>query len=385
MNTVKWQEDIEELKTRLPKLHIDFFYAKNKRDFFNKIEALQQKIDSLDTYEIIIELAKIVATAKDAHTAVMLPQSKRFPFDCFVFDEGIYITTTNFNNNELLYHKITKIEGQKIETVCEKVTEIISHENMQFVLNTLPDYLTCTNILYGLGIISNPEEITITLENRIGDHLERAITPIYYSDYKALKQENNQLPLYRQKEDLYYWSNFDNGILYINYNRCKDMEQLTVATFCDHLKTEIMRNENIRKIVLDYRNNTGGNSELFRPFLEWLSKNKDANKRNKLFVIVGRDTFSSALLNVYILKNKTSAIFIGEPTGGKPNCFGEVKYLELKNSGLYVRYSTKYYHLIDNDEELSFVPDILSKVSFNDYINGVDSAMDKVLQIGNKN
>ena len=119
--------------------------------------------------------------------------------------------------------------------------------------------------------------------------------------------------------------------------------------------------------------------------MEWLSKNKDANKRNKLFVIVGRDTFSPALLNVYILKNKTNAIFIGEPTGGKPNCFGEVKYLELKKSGLYVRYSTKYYHLIENDEELSFVPDILSKVSFNDYINGVDRATDKVLQIGNKN
>ena len=42
-------------------------------------------------------------------------------------------------------------------------------------------------------------------------------------------------------------------------------------------------------------------------------------------------------------QNDTEAIFIGEPTGGRPNHFGEVKSFNLPNSGLSVRYSTKYF------------------------------------------
>lgn len=385
MKTVEWQGDIEELKTILPKVHKNFFYAKNEKDFYTKIDDLQQNIGSLDTYKIVIELAKIVATAKDAHTTVMLPQNERLPFDCYAFDEGIYITATDCDNEELLYKKIIKIEDYETEAICEKLTEIIPHENMQFVLHTLPNYLICTDILYGVGIINNSGKITLTLQNRIGETLKRTVKSIHYRDYMIKKQENNYLPLYRQNEDLFYWSCCENDILYIKYNRCKEMESITVAEFCEKLKTEIISNTKIKKIVLDYRNNTGGNSELFRPFLMWLSRNKKVNKKGKLFVVVGRDTFSSALLNVYVLKFTTKAIFLGESTGGKPNCYGEVKYLELKNSGLYIRYSTKYYYLIEDDEELSFVPDIHCKVSFEDYINGIDSVMEEILEISSKN
>lgn len=105
------------------------------------------------------------------------------------------------------------------------------------------------------------------------------------------------------------------------------------------------------------------------------------NRKGNLYVITGRETFSSALLNLYSLKSKTNAIFIGEPTGGKPNCYGEVGKFKLKNFGITICYSTRYYDIIENDKLLSFVPDINLEVSVESFILGTDPWMEYILTL----
>ena len=70
-------------------------------------------------------------------------------------------------------------------------------------------------------------------------------------------------------------------------------------------------------------------------------------------------------------KQMTSAIFVGEPTGGKPNHFGEVRSFQLPTSNLKVKYSTKYFQF--TKEEMDTVkPDKLIEPSFEDYQKGID-------------
>ena len=375
MNNIDWQADIEQMRNELPRLHNNFFHVKNEAEFYGMIDKLQQNLSNMDTYAIVMELARIVATARDAHTAVMLPQNYRLPFDCYPFAEGLFITATDDEFKDLLHTKILKIEACETATIIERLSEIIPHENRQFMLSSLPSFVRCVDILYGIGIITDPEEIIITVENDEGKAVRRTLRPLKYEDYQAVTLVDQPLPLYRQNREKFYWHCFDSGVLYVNYNKCRDMESPSVKDFSESLKAKIIGNNGIEKVVLDYRNNSGGNSELFKPFLVWLSRNQDINQQGKLFVIVGRDTFSSASLNVYYLKYNTAAVFVGEPTGAKPNHFGEVKYLELESSGLMIRYSTKYYELIEDEEQLSFTPDIECKVSFIDYVRGIDSCM----------
>jgi len=325
-----------------------------------------------------MEIARIVASSKDAHTAAMLPRNYRFPFDCYPFEEGLFITATNDENKDLLYKKIMKIDNYDINIVCEKLTQVISHENMQFVLSSIPSFIVCADILYGIEVIEDIEKVVITIENEDGNKFEKTVIPVKYSDYKIQINPSSVLPLYRQNSGKFYWSNFDKGIFYINYNKCKDMDELSVKEFCSQLILEITSNTQIEKLVIDLRNNTGGNSELFEPFLLWISQNESINQKGRLYVIVGRDTFSSALLNTYFTKSRTNAVFIGESTGGKPNCFGEVKYLQLSSSGLYIRYSTNYFDIIEDDNQLSYIPDIGLKVTFQDYLSNRDSCMDYI-------
>jgi C-terminal processing protease CtpA/Prc len=377
VNDAMWREDIEQLKNELPRLHSDFFYTGNEDEFFARIEALRRDLDEMSTYDIVLEMARIVATARDAHTTVVLPQNYRLPFDCYPFAEGLYITATDEANQILIHGKILQIGEADTADVYKAVAEITPHENMQFVLACLPKSITCVDILYGLGIVEYVDSVDITVLDREGNTARIEITPVKYADYQPVKPTVPHLPLYRQREDQFYWSALQDGVFYINYNKCRNMEapEASVSEFCDQLIEELSDNREVEKVVIDLRHNTGGNSELFKPFLQWLSANEALNQRGKLFVIVGRDTFSSASLNMFFLRYNTEAIFVGEPTGGKPNHFGEVKYLDLKHSGLYIRYSTKYYHLIEDDQQLSFVPDIQCPVSFEDYADLVDRCM----------
>ncbi len=46
---------------------------------------------------------------------------------------------------------------------------------------------------------------------------------------------------------------------------------------------------------------------------------------------------------------QTNPILVGEPTGGKPNSYGEISSFLLPNSGLVVNYSTKYFEQVSGD------------------------------------
>ena len=95
------------------------------------------------------------------------------------------------------------------------------------------------------------------------------------------------------------------------------------------------------------------------------------NKKENLKVIIGRETFSSALLNAYTFKNSTNAKIIGEPSGGKPNCYGEILRITLPNSKLVITYSTRFYKLIEDDLVMALYPEEIFLESIEDYINSI--------------
>jgi C-terminal processing protease CtpA/Prc len=110
-----------------------------------------------------------------------------------------------------------------------------------------------------------------------------------------------------------------------------------------------------------------------------LKKRPHFLKKGSTYVLIGRRTFSSAILNAIDLKKQTSAIFVGEPTGGKPNHYGEVQMMRLPQSGLPVTYSIKYFRVLDDDPE-SLEPDIFVEPGISDYLEKTDPVLNYVLE-----
>ncbi len=83
------------------------------------------------------------------------------------------------------------------------------------------------------------------------------------------------------------------------------------------------------------------------------------------------------MLNAIDLKQKAGAVLIGEPTGGKPNHYGEVKRVTLPHSGLTLSYSTKYFSRYKKDTS-TLRPDIELLWSFDDFSSLKDGVMELI-------
>jgi hypothetical protein len=317
----------------------------------------------------MIHIAKILASLGDAHTSLYWPFSARLPFQCYWFEDGLYITATTADYAKMRHAKLQSIDGLPIDRVIQKLADIIPHENTAFLKSQLPKTLVSAEILYSLEITGSMEHIRVGIQHA-GKAYEMPVNILPELSPNDLIQESGALPLYRQHPGEYYWKTriCNDTIIYANYSKCKDMLALPVRDFCKALKKD-MAAQKTQALMLDLRNNGGGDSTLLEPFIQWLGKNPTPVK---VYAVIGRDTFSSALLNVYSLKNQANAIIIGEPTGGKPNSYGEVQYFRLKNSGLIIRYSTVYYQLIEDDKTESLFPDIELKPTIGDFIEKRD-------------
>ncbi|ACL70247.1 peptidase S41 [Halothermothrix orenii] len=140
----------------------------------------------------------------------------------------------------------------------------------------------------------------------------------------------------------------------------------------------ILKEKDIKKLVIDLRHNGGGSSPQGSRFARQL---KNLNLDTDIYVVIGNRTFSAATINAIHFKEYTKATLIGEPTSGKPNHYGEVKTFKLPNTGMLVHYSTKYITLIDNADPDSIYPDIYCYVKFSDFVNGVDTILEKIKRL----
>jgi tetratricopeptide (TPR) repeat protein len=136
----------------------------------------------------------------------------------------------------------------------------------------------------------------------------------------------------------------------------------------------------VEKLIIDLRSNGGGNNGLNRPVVIGLIKSK-IDERGRLFVITGRQTFSAAQNFVNELEKYTNAIFIGEPTAGHPNHYGDNRTFTLPNSKLEARVSTLYWQDMDpRDARPWTAPEVAAELSSDDYRTGRDPVMQAVLE-----
>lgn len=383
----KWLEDINKLAYELPKKHKSLFFHKSEKEFYNDIEDLKKYVKYYDDYEMQIRLAMLVASFMDAHTSLKPIVKWILPFELYCFSSGIYVTAALKEYKKAEHCKIISINNVDIDEIIEKLKLMISHENEWHLKSQLPKYLQAMDLLYGLEVIDEVDYVDIDFQDIEGNVKRLTVKTFSIRDVnESFKlnnsnlSENDELPIYRKNADRYYWFEYIKSfkILYFKYNACRNMENETVPQFTDELISFIKTNT-IEKLVIDIRNNFGGNSTLLDPFINSISELKNLNHKGKLFVIIGQETFSSAVLNAISLKEKTNAIFLGEPTGGKPNCYGEVERFKLDNCGIEISFSTEYYKTIEDDELLAFMPDVHIDISIEDYIEKKDPCLEYLL------
>src|SRR5262249_32698623 len=80
----------------------------------------------------------------------------------------------------------------------------------------------------------------------------------------------------------------------------------------------------------------------------------------------------------------TNTIFVGEPTGGKVNSYGDSRKITLPNSGITVRVSSLWWQEDERDARQWTAPDIAANLTLDAYRNNIDPAMKAILNYAPK-
>ncbi|MEE9371526.1 MAG: hypothetical protein V3V00_00570 [Saprospiraceae bacterium] len=371
-----WEEDVCFFGENLKSKHKDLFFNIPQVEYDYDINTLQSNTSTLSELDIIIGLKKVISKIGDSHTGIQIgTRLTPVPLRVQWFDDGIYITGIATSQEMYLGKKVIGIEGISIDIVLDSLKTVIAYENESNFKNQVIGFLQVVDFYKYFDFISNAEELNITIEN--GDNIT-----LYPKDKVVVSLPIPELPLFLKRQNEFYW--FEElpgeGLMYIQYNACAEIDNYPFSTFTDEISERININNSIKKIVLDLRHNGGGNSEVALPLITKLDDLVSSSRlqSSDIYVIISRKTFSSAILNAIELRKKISPIFIGEHTGGKPNHYGEVKDFFLPNSRLKVRYSSKYFKLLDTDEDALY-PDIKVNYNYHHYISSLDPIMDRIL------
>jgi len=381
----RWRQDLHYLAENLPRLHKNLFFKTNREKWEWTVRSLDQALPGLQDHEIVVGLMRLVARVGDAHTALSWPFKRTYPLGLYWFNDGIYVLQTTRPYEQALRCRLVRIGPADVGEVCAAVRELISHENDISFRSAAPRFLEVPEILEALGYVADMEQALFTFADSSGQQFTLELSPLREDPEArpewvgALSSAGVPKPVYLTNSADYWFQYLeDSRTLYCQYNSCRNSPGKPFAGFAKEVFA-FADSHRVDRFVLDLRLNGGGDSQIAGPLIRGLAQREQINRKGHLFVLIGRDTFSSAMLNAVELRRRTRAVFIGEPTGQKPNSYGELRTFKLPNSGITVSYSTKYFRVLDDDPP-SFIPDVSINVRSADYFAGHDPALEAALR-----
>ena len=132
----------------------------------------------------------------------------------------------------------------------------------------------------------------------------------------------------------------------------------------------------VDKLIIDMRYNNGGNYTIPEPKWKELGRHR-LNREGQIHVLIGRETFSAAIVSAHLLKQNTNALFFGEGVGDTPEMYYSLVRATLPNSNVLFTYAQCHRIFPDMTEQL--VPDIKVPISSADYLSGFDPVLEAAL------
>lgn len=398
--TDKWREDLRFMAEEMPKYHKNLFHTMTREQFESAVKKLDERIPSLARHQIIIEMARIVAMVGDGHTNIAPTRDPKigfrtYPVKLYLFKDGLYVRAAAREYADLVGARVVKIGSVPAEEAYDSVREIIGRDNEMDVKFFAPFLLTMPEVLHALGFIDDMESAPFLIENRDQQRVAKlrpggpAEMMGADTDVSWLSKQNwvdardgaqRPVPLWLREPQNKFWFDYlpETRAVYVQFNQVGNKEDETVEAFAERLFA-FVEAKPVERFVLDLRLNRGGNAASNRPLLLGIIRSTKVDQKGRLFTILGRSTWSAAQMLVNELERYTNTIFVGEPSGGKVNSYGDSHRITLPNSGITVRVSTLWWQADERDRRQWTAPQVAADLSFEDYRTNNDPALNAAL------
>lgn len=391
-----WRADLDTLRRELPVRHPAPFLNVPRARWDSAATALARQLPSMSRNQALVGFMRLVAMLGDAHTDLDPGPAlglRFYPLELYAFDDGLFVRRADSTHAALVGAKVLRIGRASAEEAMAQVATLIPHENEWWVRAWAPLQLMIPEVLDGLSLAGDVEQLPLVLERdgrrdtvriapagRIADQHGHGPVPIDMSGWISMRTA--PAPWWEQQPGEALWWTFDppTRTLYT----CMRAVAPSPGTFTNRPQWDrvfaLADSLSPARFVLDLRENTGGNGGLNRYPVQQLLRRPALDRPDRLFVIIGRKTFSAGQQFTNLLEAWTQATFVGEPSGQRPSQYGDHRPLALPASGMTVQISSIFHQAPNEFDDRSFVPPRLyTPLGSQAYRDGVDPALAAIL------
>jgi len=368
-------------------IHPDLFHGVPEAMFDRAAGELIEAIPHLDDDEMLVGVMHLVAMISahggDGHMGIWPPDNPdavhRFPVRLWEFRDGVYVTAARQPNADLEGARVLKVDGVPIDVVFERLDPVVPRHTPSNLRAARMVFLTSAEVLTGLSISDDVGTMVLDVRMPDGDRRPVAIDAVdaeTYADWvggwELLMPERPGLDFLRDAQAQF-------RLDYLAAERTLDVRYQVVREHSGGVVAamrEAMRDHPVDRIVLDLRNNGGGEAGGFRELLRFL-----VDQRVPLVVLVGRLTFSAgSTLALRLERRVPDAVFIGETMGGAPAFWADPDTVTLPYSGLVALVDSLFFRSpVPGDTRLQVQPGIAIPFTSADYFAGRDPVLERAL------
>ncbi len=402
----EWQSDLRQLDAAIKETHFKPFHNLTQAEFDTRIAALAERIPELDDAGIMVAMAEIVAALGDGHTRLHLPRLypelalaaelghtgtppphhdslrlSQLPVRFEWFDDGVFIVAATQSHTDLIGHRVTAIDGSGIEEALQQVRRVSFFENDSRARLMAPDRLALPDVLATLGVTDSATSVTLRTTGADGNEHSTQLDALAEPGETFVAGGPGELPLWLGRRDEYRWYQVlpDNDALYLQINEFEENPVIPYADFVAEVLAAA-RDAGVSRFVVDLRHNFGGIGSWVTPFVTGL-RGSEFDEYGRLYILMGRGTFSAAQTFIHEFEELSYATFVGEPGGAKPSHYGDSRRIVLDNSGLTARASTIYWHSwLANDFRDAINPHLSAPLTSAAWFAGKDPALSAALE-----
>ena len=391
-----WRSDIGYYLEQVKRQHYIYSARPLPRGLIAAADRLSQNVPRFSDERILAEFEHLASFAGDGHT-YMLPFGARrvvthmLPLRFYLFSDGMYVIDAFPGYERWIGSRVVKLGDTPTQVVIDRIRPTLSVDNRYGYLWVAPPFLSFRGYLENFADGVSGDTAALTLRPVGGKDTRvriamveapplRGIPKLLASRLKGVAAA----PLYLTDVGRSFWMRpLGDSVLYFQFNQVMDAPDESLAAFASKMDV-VVRTMKPRAIVVDARHNNGGNLGLLPPLIEVFRHYESSRADARIYVLMGRNTFSAAQVFLAQMDRDTHAIFAGEPSSSRPNFVGEEKQVMLPWSGAIGSISDQYHETIPGDRREWIEPDIKLVLTSADYFANRDPLLMKVLSDARK-
>ena len=365
----------------------------------DELEVKKQREELITKIELAQKIEGILSLLNDAHTNVS------FSFVDSRYLKHVYAHTKAKDT-------LISVNGKTKREIFEENRKLFSTENDEYAISRIGNYVTSIEGLAYLNLVPESLPITELFDEETAEKMDAEFAPAYtytfehidgsletyayplsdfvsYDEYMAFNSSDSSDAESEKEESqpssfVHYEINAEDSIGIFTLDSCifNDVYKSTLKSFFDEVKEKKIRN-----LIVDLRNNGGGNSLVANEFLRYLAvdqykecasdlrmgpfkshlspgfvtneKYEGYSFDGQIYVLTSVQSFSSAMMFAMYIQDNGLGKVAGEASGNNPSSYGDVVSFRLPESRLYMQVSWKKWYRIDESKEGQLIePDI---------------------------